>query len=259
MSFVSFLWVLAVLAIFALIAIHVRRLQTETFVPSAGVQYMSKEETAEFLLSDPDGYVKNMSPTDLYARKVSSAEKYVRRASESAMNFTDSQKLRFNEACREADRFFQLKSEDIPFCAKKMTAIPWVLALTEGEKYEDGLPHTRANIIFVSSYINEQPKQLIRTLIHEKIHIYQRLYPEEMAQLLEKRGFRRWKLRMGIPRIRANPDVDPWVYISVDKDEPMLALYASDQPGNISDVLLPDATFEHPYEFFAYEVATKFQ
>lgn len=259
MSFATILWVISILAILAFIASYIYRLKREAFVPSSGIHYMTQEETAQFLSSDPDGYVKNMSPTDLYARRVSSAEKYVRRASGSAMNFSTEQQLRFNEACREADAFFQRVAVEISLCSKKLSAIPWILALTEGDKYEDGLPHTRANIIFLSSYLNEQPKELIRTLIHEKIHIYQRLYPEEMAQLLEVRGFPRWKLRMGIPRIRANPDVDPWVYMNQDKNEPMLALYVSDQPANISDVFLQDAAFEHPFEFIAYEVATKFQ
>lgn len=259
MSFVSILWFLSILVIIALVVNYAVRLKREAFVPSAGIHYMSKEETADFLIQDPDGYVKNMSPTDLYARKVSSAEKYVRRASESALDFTEDRKLRFNAACREADLFFESVRDKMHLCAKKMAAIPWVLALTEGDKYEDGLPHTRANIIFLSSYINEQPKDLIRTLIHEKIHIYQRLYPEEMTQILEKLHFKRWKLRMGIPRIRANPDVDPWVYTSADRSEPMLALYVSDQPANISDVFLQDSAFEHPYEFIAYEIASKFQ
>jgi hypothetical protein len=259
MSFVSFLWIAALCFIAGVIAYSMIRLKKETFVPSAGVQYMSAQETAEFLISDPDGYVKNMSPTDLYARKVSSPEKYVARARDSALDFTSDQKLRFNEACANADAFFQKVGNEIPLCAKKLVQIPWVLALTEGEKYEDGLPHTRANIIFLSSFMNEQAQELVRTMIHEKIHLYQRLYPEEMMQILEKRGFNRWKQRMGIPRIRANPDVDPWVYMNLDQSEPMMALYTSDQPASISDVFLQDAAFEHPYEFIAYEIATKYQ
>lgn len=259
MSFVSLLWVASLLIIFIVIFRHVYRLKKEMFVPSAGVYYMTAEETANFLASDPDGYVKNMSPTDLYARKVSSAEKYVRRARDSALDFKPDQKLRFNEACVKADAFFQSANAGLPFSAKKLVQIPWVLALTEGDKYEDGLPHTRANVIFLSSYMNEQPNELVRTMIHEKIHLYQRMYPEEMAQMLHQRGFTRWKLRMGVPRIRANPDVDPWIYTNEDTKEPMMALYSSDQPSSISDVFLHDAAFEHPFEFIAYEVATKFQ
>jgi hypothetical protein len=259
MSFPTLLWFLTLLSLIAYVVYRVYQLRRETFVPSAGVQYMTAQETAAFLVSDPDGYVKNMSPTDLYARKVSSAEKYVHRARDSAMDFTPEQKLRFNEACATADAFFERVGQEIPLSVERLVRIPWVLALTEGEKYEDGLPHTRANIIFVSSYINEQPKELVRTMIHEKIHIYQRLYPEEMSQVLVSIGFQRWKLRMGIPRIRANPDVDPWVYLNRDQSAPMMALYASDQPASISDVFLQDAAFEHPYEYVAYEIASKYQ
>lgn len=259
MSFLSLLWFITLLSLIAYVIYRMHRLRRETFVPSAGVQYMSAKETAAFLASDPDGYVKNMSPTDLYARKVSSAEKYVRRAQDSAIDFTPEQKLRFNEACTNADAFFERVGHDLPISATKLVQIPWVLAMTKGETYEDGMPHTRSNIIFLSSYINEQPQELVRTMIHEKIHIYQRLYPEEMAQILAKHGFQRWKMRMGIPRIRANPDVDPWVYLNRDQSAPMMALYTSDQPSSISDVFLEDAAFEHPYEFIAYEIASKYQ
>ena len=257
MSFLSILWFLTLVSLIAYVIYRVVQMRRETFVPSAGVKYMTAAETAAFLVEDPDGYVKNMSPTDLYARKVSSAEKYVHRARDSAIDFTPEQKLRFNEACANADAFFA-KMGSCPLSVEKLVRIPWVLAMTEGETYENGLPHTRANIIFLSSYINEQPQQLVRTMMHEKIHIYQRMYPEEMTQLLEKMGFQRWKMRMGIPRIRANPDVDPWVYLNRDQSAPMMALYTSDQPVSISDVFLEDAAFEHPYEFLAYEIASKY-
>jgi hypothetical protein len=99
----------------------------------------------------------------------------------------------------------------------------------------------------------------VRTLIHEKVHLYQRLYPEEITQILERRKFRRWKQRLGEPRVRANPDVDPWIYINPENNEPMVALYASDQPADISDIYLQDGAFEHPYEYLAYEIASLYK
>ena len=217
---------------------------------------MTADETARFIESDQDGYVKSMSPTDLYARKASSFEKYIDRCKNKAIDFSSSQKVRYSKACAEADDFFS--KCNMPFSNNKMVQIPWVFALTEGDVYEDGLPHTRGNVIFVSSFINEQPKELIRTLIHEKIHLYQRMYPEELSHVLANYGFKQWKLRMGTPRIRANPDIDPWIYINRDNNDPMMALYSSDNPINISDIYLADTAFEHPYEYLAYEIASKY-
>lgn len=241
----------------AVVAYMYRCIRNETFVPSAGVRFMTADETAIFIMQDPDGYVKNMSPTDLYARKTSSPEQYISRCAKVAKEFSSAQKIRFTKACKDADDFFR-SLNDTYIDSDKMIKIPWVLAMTEGETYEDGLPHTRANIIFVSSFMNEQSNELVRTMIHEKLHLYQRLYPEEIVHMIYAKGFKQWKLRMGEPRIRANPDVDPWIYMNPENNEPMMAVYTSDRPSNISDVFLKDYTFEHPYEYVAYEIASKY-
>ena len=61
---------------------------------------------------------------------------------------------------------------------KEIANIKWVFSKTESNgklSYESGLPHTRKNIIFLSDkvLINDED-ELIKVLIHEKIHIYQR-------------------------------------------------------------------------------------
>ena len=46
----------------------------------------------------------------------------------------------------------------------------------ENYEYENGLPHTRSNIIFLSDKMipETETPDFINTLIHEKIHVYQR-------------------------------------------------------------------------------------
>lgn len=247
--------ILLVLCVVGAVFIY-RKVYVEHFAIGTHVQFMKKEETAQFLKADPDSYVKNLSPLDLHARKVGNEQMYMRVAGESADDFTREQMIRYTAAAKAADAFFR-KTKIHGLDMVEIANIPWVLAITSGNKYEDGLPHTRANIIFVSNEIDETPNTLTRTLVHEKMHIYQRLYPEMMTQYLESKGYKRWKQRMGEPSLRANPDVDPWIYIDPVTKEPMAAYYATDKPVSITDVMLEDAAFEHPYEKIAYEIAQR--
>jgi hypothetical protein len=74
---------------------------------------------------------------------------------------------------------------------------------------------------------------------------------------MASRGFKRWKTRVSEPLSRANPDLDPWIYIDPRTEKPMIAVYNSKNPNSISDVKLTDFAFEHPYELMAYEIAEK--
>jgi hypothetical protein len=235
-----------------------KRARVERFEGKTGsnVTFLSASETGAFLLGDPDGYVKNMSPYDLHARKAITHAQYLRTISKSALEFSPKRKADIARATSVADRFFRENREadvDTTVIAK----LPWVLALTDSTVYEDGMPHTRANIIFLSSRTDDTIENLTRTLIHEKIHVYQRMYPKQMMACLEKRGFRRWKQRLGEPRIRANPDLDPWIYIDPVSKAPMAAYYSSDKPISVTDVVMNDPSFEHPYEKIAYDVARR--
>lgn len=219
------------------------------------VYFLRREDTARFLKSDPDGYVAAMSPLDLYARSVSTGAEYTERAAGAAGDFTVAERVRVTLAAQEADRFLE-RHCSLLLDGGRLAGMPWILALTRGGVYEEGMPHTRTNTIFLSDAALK--RDLVRTLIHEKVHVYQRAYPEEMAQILERRGFRRWKMRMGEPRVRANPDLDPYIYIDPRTREPMVARYTTDRPSSIQDVELSHAAFEHPLESIAYEIAGKY-
>ena len=75
-----------------------------------------------------------------------------------------------------------------------------------------------------------------------------------MDSYLESNGYIKWKQRLGVPRIRANPDLNGWIYIDPKSESPMMALYTSDKPSGISDITLSNPTFEHPYELLAYNM-----
>jgi hypothetical protein len=230
---------------------------------NAKVTFLPAEETAKFIMSDPDDYIHNLNGWDLIARNVSVEVDYRRRAAAASLDFSEDQKARLIKAAAKADKFFASYKSDcaqtnkyVDISGKDIVAIPWTLALTNGKAYEDGMAHTRANIIFLSTEIDETDKNLTKTLIHEKIHVYQRLYPSQTNAYLANKGYIRWKFRQGVPRMRSNPDVNPWIYIEPTTEKPMMALYVSDNPKNISDVLTAfnDIHYEHPYELMAYTI-----
>ena len=244
--------ILFVIVIVGILFVAWTSLREDFKVQIDNVKFMSEIETNQFLYRDEDGYVSNLSPLDLYARKVSESDRYLDMISQSGVSFTEEQKSRFGAAAKAADAFLETKTE-----FSGIIEIPWILAMTEGKIYEEGLPHTRAGIIFVSSNINEEHKALTRTMIHEKLHVYQRMYPEKTVQYLEKMGYKRWKQRLGVPRIRANPDLDPWIYYDSNTNQPMAAYYTSDKPSGITDVTLSNLGFEHPFEKIAYSIANE--
>lgn len=231
--------------------------------PKTKVKFLTAEETAKFIMSDPDDYSHNLNGWDLIARHVSTEIDYRRNAASASIDFSEAQKSRLNVAAAKADKFFESYQSDcaqrndyIDISGKDIVAIPWVFALTKGNAYEDGMPHTRANIIFLSTEIDETPNNLVRLLVHEKMHLYQRLYPNQTVAYLISQGYIKWKLRQGVPRMRSNPDLNPWIYIEPKTEKPMMALYTSDKPKNMSDVLtvFNDVHYEHPFELMAYTI-----
>lgn len=137
--------------------------------------------------------------------------------------------------------------------AEALEKLPWVFAKTTGSAYEDGLPHTRApNIIFLSARtLASRDKALAKTLLHEKIHVYQRAYPDKAATAIAGAGYAKTgRLRRDVPLIRANPDLDEWIYADPSGRD-MALVYSREAPHSIGDVT--GGSGEHPYEVMAYE------
>jgi hypothetical protein len=77
-----------------------------------------------------------------------------------------------------ADDFIANRMPYVPGIDPNVLAnIPWVLAKIN-ENYENGFPHTRLGIIFLGKLDSMIKTNLIQTLIHEKVHVYQRMYPK---------------------------------------------------------------------------------
>lgn len=215
------------------------------------VKFLSKEIVVDFFNKDPDNYFKNMNEYDIYARNVDNIKEYINISKDSVLeDFTEYQKNLLKNITKKADNF--LKDYD-----KNYLNIKWIFALV-GNNYEDGLPHTRTNIIFLSPTIfNNDINILTGILIHEKVHIYQRYYPNEIQKYLSNNGYSFSRKKNTEKYIRSNPDLDDNIYIN-NRGKEMYAIYKSDKPTNINDVILTDYANEHPYEKMAYEIESEF-
>ena len=230
------------------------------------IEYLTSQKIIDFLNKDSDNYVKNLSKFDLIARKVDTNNEYTQKISNCTKDFTETQKNIINNCCKKADEF--LKQYNDLLDGKEIAKLNWKFALTDkqnGFEYEDGLPHTRSDIIFFSDKMipETETPDLVNTLIHEKIHVYQRQHEKDVDAILsnmsnsDKLGFH--KIIYFNPKKRANPDLNKNTYKN-PKNEIMQCYYNSDNPNSIQDVtcLHNNSVNEHPYEFLAYTIANKY-
>jgi hypothetical protein len=204
--------------------------------------YLSQEEVINFIRNDTDKYINSLSPFDLEARDVISPQEYINKIINECYDFNDSQITKLNNCSKIARKFFDNK-------------YIWKFALI-GDVYEEGFPHTRADIIFISpKIINYNETDLTTILIHESIHIYQRYNKTEMNKYLRKKGYTVSRRRDSEKFIRANPDLDEYIYRDKNGEE-LLYLYKSSMPTGINDII--PSKNEHPFEIMAYEISEQY-
>jgi hypothetical protein len=241
-----------------------RRHRRESFIsslspiPSAPtpVSFLQKDSLNK-LLSTKDGFFESFFDYDYYARNVKTFEEYIPLIKASVDDFTNDEKVKLQKCTTECDRYLQYVS--FPgFDGTKASNIVWTLGKVKGKLYEYGLPHTRLqNLIVLSdTNIDDDVNQLTRTLIHEKIHLYQQQYPNDIQIYLDRSNIGKYKKRQYNDLIRVNPDLDDWIYKDLttgflyDK-----AQYNSKSPINILDVKNTNQLFEHPFEKMAVEIS----
>jgi len=228
-------------------------------VPGIKLRYLTKKQTGQFLIRDVDQYAASLTSSDLCARKVGSTSEYIRQSYVSARSFNMSQRNLIKRAIDEAHKFF-CSSLGFGIDSEKMRVLPWTVALTDGN-YEDGLPHTRADIIFLTPKILRSTfESLVGILIHEQVHIYQRTYSDDIHSYLSAQGYKVAFPRSQVARARANPDTDGMIYLDVNQ-EIHASIYTSDCPKRIQDIVtVPEnnEAQEHPYETIAYSVASMY-
>lgn len=231
------------------------------------IRFMSQAATQSFLVNDPDFYIRNMTVYDLRARGVVRGDDYIRQAVSASQSFSPKEKMRLLNCVQVAEQFFINLDKKKIIINKNIRGLhipsvlqtPWIFAKTKERVYENGYPHTRMDVIFIPSLLlDSDDVELTRTLIHEKIHVYQRHFPILVKKYVSSIDCEPLTDRQAFPFARANPDLDSKVY-RCKGSETWLHEYNSEWPKDINDTKLSQMqNSEHPYEHMAYFIASLF-
>lgn len=213
--------------------------------------------------STSHAYFGNLGASDLFARRASSRQQYRSAYTSSLVNTHGTRRAQLFRLARHADSLCAASAfKDVPALAA-LAAVPWKFAELEG--VEGGMPHTHADVICLPANEDRRQNQdLLRTLIHEKLHVLQRLRPDITNEFLGLAGYYRVCHRTELDtrilnRARSNPDLDQYMY---GKNGRVAIFQLSDQPTSLTDggpVTLvgteTDDTFEHPFEMMAHTLS----
>ena len=220
----------------------------------ANIKFLTAKETFNFITADNDGYLAGFSQADYIARACPAGlQQYLR----SIMPITPSGCIqnRIKKLCN-------LINNKLVKDGLTIFGTDWNFAFTYQDRYESGYSHTRADIIFLStSALNITNHQLIKILLHEKIHVYQRKWYKYILNSLLNKGYtiigeRNPKSSLN----RSNPDLDNNLWSS-PLIGPMYCVYNSNNPKDMTDVTATSGTQdnEHPFELMAYEISEAFR
>jgi hypothetical protein len=218
--------------------------------------FLSKEQLNDILLKNEDNYYQRFFDLDLKARKINSIKDYQSYIQQSVGNGDTSIKEKVLKGIQKANTFFDHVDFEY-FHGKKINQIPWKIGFVQNKLYENGLPHTRKDIIILNqeNVKHSSLHNLIKTLIHEKIHVYQKIYPNDVKKYIQLKKFKKIKRRESFDQIRANPDLDDYIY----QDEfynTYKALY-NKHPSSIEDITYyprNNQSYEHPNEKMAIDI-----
>lgn len=196
-------------------------------------------------------FFRRMNEMDLKARGASSIGEYIQTYKNSVVPFTPQEKEKLLELTRKADEVLS---------GYKIGDIPWRFAKLSNN-IEYGYPHTLADTIFLSSIPS------VQTLIHEKVHVYQRLYPIETSRLIQDVwGFRTKEKLENIENARNNPDNDSFLYgkegyfvaqvyssAALHDSLPQIIYADKIEPATPQKLGMPSSVkqIEHPFEMMA--------
>jgi hypothetical protein len=213
--------------------------------------FLNKHELLEIIKNNNDNYFDRFSLSDLKVRNVTNILEYKNLISDSTIDVKLVNKSIIIDAIKKITNIFNNYKID-GFDGIKSNTIKWKIGLITGDKYEAGYPHTRGDVILIPEKLLFS-SHLLDVLIHEKVHIYQKIFIDDIKIYLTKNNFNLTTSQINTTLVRANPDIDTNIYSN--KEGKLLYCIYNDNPKNLMDVTyypINSAEHEHPFEFMAY-------
>jgi hypothetical protein len=193
---------------------------------SIEVMYPPREHVQKHVLTS--SFFKALTPADLRARTVPSLEQ-----SDYAFEYVSSY-ITFTELDRDKIDKSMLMIRQLLKDFPKLLNTRWNFVKMKSN-IENGYPHTIGDMIILNHVVMQyDPNQFAKTIIHEKFHVMQRLYPLYFQELYKTMKFSSIKLSSIPPLKRSNPDLDGSLYIHEPSQTIPVQLYTSGNPSSLA-------------------------
>lgn len=218
--------------------------------------FLSNDETQDVLNNDADHYYQTFHSVDLKVRKSKNLQEYLGKISKSGCEGMEENKEKIVDCIEKVKKkLHSHRNETIEGVnIGVMLDLPWKFGFVCDNYYENGLPHTRGDVIILNNQDIQRRniQEMCRLLIHEKVHIYQKTKKEDFETSIKDK-YEKTKDTRESETAPANPDIDAFTYKRKSDGEIMESKY-NETPAHFRDIAFPkgDHTLEHPYETIAY-------
>jgi hypothetical protein len=225
---------------------------------SSAIRFLSASEIQKVIDSDDDHYYDTFHRVDFDVRKVQNKKEYLDKIASSGCEGDDQVREKITQCIRKVhDTLVSNHHHSAVILGIHMDTflkIPWKIGFVCDKKYENGLPHTRGNVIILNAMDvkNRTTSQLCRLLIHEQTHVYQKT--KDMTAYLNQK-YKVVQSKKADESIPANPDTNSYIYKNIETNEVLEGKY-NKAPTHFRDISFTrdDHTLEHPYEHIAYNM-----
>lgn len=193
------LFAVIIITIIVILLIVICKLKKMSYI----CKFVNKAYMASII--DVSPFFTRMNKYDLIVRRVQSEDEYKVKYLNSIRNFTCKQKKKLCELVYDANVVLERY--------KNINTIEWKFAkLANG--IENNWPHTLGDTIMLHDVFFEDTRDnMIRTLIHEKLHLYQRVFTNYTNILVSLYlGYKYHGDMTVIDNIMNNPDLDGKLY-----------------------------------------------
>lgn len=214
---------------------------------SSQISFVTKQEFEEKIRMSAK-YFSNLTQLDLIARGATTQQEYIKAYYNAYRDFTDSEKKRLETLVTLANGILDSKTY------RRFRAIPWKFVKVDNA-LENGYPHTLYDTIIVTSELLQgADNTVIKTLLHEKVHIFQRFHPIIVRELLRDLA---WvpltpttleTVKPTLYNMRSNPDLDNLIYVFGDDKLVVFQVYTSDQPKSLQESRTQVYKLDNPTE-----------